>query len=197
MHGRRSPINSTGDDARDLLAVQKTLQGDTDAFSEIVNRYTPVLYSLAFRLLGNEEEAEDAVQEIFMNTFRSLKSFRIGARFYSWLYTIAVNLIRSRLRRKRRTGSQRHVSLDSDTRQPVPDTRENVELRVISGTEEERAEKEIEALKPIYRIVFVLRFVEEMSLKEISEVLKLPIGTVKARIHRARKQLIDVLTTDG
>jgi RNA polymerase sigma-70 factor, ECF subfamily len=197
MHTGGGQIASTRDDAKDLLAVHKTLQGDTNAFSEIVDRYTPVLYSLAFRLLGNDEEAEDAVQEILLNTFRSLKNFKIEARFYSWLYTIAVNWIRSRLRKRSRSGSARQISLDDNNPLQVPDDREQVEMHAITQCEENRAEDALNILKPTYKIVFVLRFIEEMSLKEIAGVLHMPIGTVKARIHRARKQLITELTSDN
>ncbi|MBN1685383.1 MAG: RNA polymerase sigma factor [Spirochaetales bacterium] len=189
---RERPIITAEDDGKDLLAVQKTLQGETGAFSDIVNRYTPVMYSLAARLLENREEAEDAVQEIFLAVFRSLKSFNIEARFYSWLYTIAVNKIRSLLRKKHRF--TRTVSLDTEDAPDLPDARENLQLQVVSSAEEERARAAISRLKPIYRIVFVLRFIEGMSLNDMAEILDLPAGTVKARLHRARKQLISILT---
>lgn len=194
MHDKRRErsITAAGDDAKDLLAVQKTLQGDTGAFSDIVNRYTPVIYSLAVRLLENSEEAEDAVQEIFLNAYKSLHSFKIGARFYSWLYTIAVNKIRSLLRKKHRQG--RTVSLDADGAPDLPDTREDLQLRVVSRAEEERAREMLSNLKPAYRIAFVLRFIEGMPLKDMADVLDIPIGTVKAHLHRARKQMISILT---
>jgi len=194
MHAQRGErsIATEEDDVKDLLAVQKTLQGDTGAFSDIVNRYTPVIYSLAARLLENREEAEDAVQEIFLNAFRSLKSFRLGARFYSWLYTIAINKIRSLLRTKSRQGKS--ISIDADEAPDIPDSRQDHQLRLVSLAEEERIRQVLFLLKPIYRVVFVLRFIEGMSLHDMSTVLRVPIGTVKARLHRGRKQLISMLT---
>ena len=196
MHGqpRERAIANAEDDAKDLLAVQKTVQGDAVAFSDIVNRYTPVVYSLAARLLENREEAEDAVQEIFLSAFRSLKSFNIKVRFYSWLYTIAVNKIRSLLRKRRRSG--RTVSLDTEDFPDLPDRRENLQLQVISYTEEDRAREAITRLKPIYRIAFALRFMEGMPINDMAEVLEVPVGTVKARLHRARKKLISILTEE-
>ena len=185
-------IAPTPDDAKDLLAVQKTLQGDSNAFSEIVNRYTRPIFSLAYRLLESTEEAEDAVQDVFFNAYRSLRSFKLEARFNSWLYTIAANKIRSHLRKKnRRRGS---VSLNGDNAPDLPDIRENPQLRVISQSEEKRAEELLSTLKPIYRIAFVLRFMEGMELRDMAEVLEIPLGTVKARLHRARKQMIAALT---
>jgi len=194
MHGwrRERSIANLEDDIKDLAAVQKTLQGDTDAFSDIVIRYTPVIYSLAVRLLRNNVEAEDVVQEVFLHAFRSLKSFKIEARFYSWLYTIAVNKIRSYVRREGRR--VKTISLDADGAPNPPDQLENHQLRLVLLSEEERAREVISRLKPIYRIVFVLRFIEGMSLNEMSTILHVPVGTVKARLHRARKQLISILT---
>ena len=190
-------IGSVSDDAKDLYAIQKTLQGDTDAFTEIVERYTPLLYSLALRILGTSDGAEDAVQEIFLNVYKSLKSFRINARFYSWLYTIAVNLLRSRLRHQRRIGRLRAVSLNDDATPELPDRREDPQLTIVRCNEEARAEEALASLKPIYRIVFVLRYIENMPIGDIAEVLKTPVGTIKARIHRAKKTLIDILTDEG
>ena len=194
MHDQRRErsIIPPGDDAKDLLAVQKTLQGDSAAFSDIVNRYTQPIYSLAFRLLESTEEAEDAVQEIFLNAFKALGSFRIGARFYSWFYAIAVNKIRSLLKKKLRY--RKTISLDADNTPDLPDQREDLQMRVVSYSEEERAREELSNLKPIYRIVFVLRFIEGMPLRDMADILDIPIGTVKARLHRARKQMISILT---
>jgi RNA polymerase sigma-70 factor (ECF subfamily) len=174
------------------LAVQRTLQGDTEAFSDIVERYTPVLFSLAIKSLTDREEAEDTVQEVFLNAFRSLHRFSIEARFYTWLYTIAVNNVRSRLRKRYRSFKMR--SLDAENAPVLRDGRVDVELSVVTATEEERAAKALDILNPDYRIVFILRFIEGKSLKEIANTLDLPVGTVKARIHRARKKLIGALT---
>ena len=95
--GERNSIAPQNNDAADLLAVQKTLQGSSGAFTEIVERYTPIFYSLACRVLGDLDEAEDAVQDIFFQAFRSLRSFKIHNRFYTWIYTVGLNLLRSRL----------------------------------------------------------------------------------------------------
>lgn len=191
---RNCSIEPAEDDAKDLLAVQKTLQGDTSAFSDIVNRYTPVIFSLSMRLLVHREEAEDAVQEIFLNAFKSLRQFNIESRFYSWLYTIAVNKIRSLNRNKRRSG--RSVSFDTDEVPEIADRRQDIQLQVVNTTEEERIRKMLFKLKPMYRTIFVLRFIEGMSLQDTADILGVPLGTVKARLHRARKQLITMVTDE-
>jgi RNA polymerase sigma-70 factor (ECF subfamily) len=185
---RKPPVTSDGD-ARDLLAVQKTLQGHPQAFAELVERYTPLLFSLSYRMLGSREEAEDAVQEIFLRAFGSLHRFRLASRFYTWLYTIALNWLRSRLRRIR-THERRELfplancpEVTSGNPQPEPADR-------LAAREAERLLRiAIGALPPRYRSVFVLRHAQDLSIAEIAAVLKLPEGTVKTRLFRARQRL--------
>ena len=171
-------------DAEDLWAVQATLKGNADAFETIVRRYTPVLYSLAYRLLGEGEEAEDAVQEILEKAFKNLPRFR--------------NHLRSLERRRRRRSRLRIVSSEpgrilesiaSEQGNPV----EQSELR-----EGERlAQQALEALRVEYREVFILRQIQDLSVQEVAEVLGIPEGTVKTYLHRARKGMIDFLTGSG
>ncbi len=185
-------------DAEDLWAVQATLKGNADAFETIVRRYTPVLYSLAYRLLGEGEEAEDAVQEILEKAFKNLPRFRINKRFFPWLYTIGVNHLRSLERRRKRRSRLRIVSSEpgrilesiaSEQGNPV----EQSELR-----EGERlAQQALEALRVEYREVFVLRQIQDLSVQEVAEVLGIPEGTVKTYLHRARKGMIDFLAGSG
>jgi RNA polymerase sigma-70 factor (ECF subfamily) len=147
---------------------------------------------LAFRLLESREDAEDATQDIFLNVYKSLKSFNIEARFYSWLYTIAVNRLKSLLRKRRR----QVVSIEAEQIPEPVDQRVDLQHFVISANEEERAKSLLADLKPAYRIAFVLRFIEGFSLMEISNMLKIPVGTVKTHLHRARKQLLSMLTKE-
>lgn len=179
---------SSNPDALDLLAVQRTLRGDRRAFSELVDRYTPLLYSLSYRMLGSREEAEDAVQEIFLRTFRSLDRFRLSARFHTWLYTIALNWLRSRLRRTRliaRRELPEAAAGEAGGGNPHPQPAD-----LLAAREAERLLQEgINALKPPYRAVFVLRQAQGLSIAEIASLLKLPQGTVKTRLHRARQML--------
>jgi RNA polymerase sigma-70 factor (ECF subfamily) len=185
-------------DAEDLWAVQATLKGNPAAFETIVRRYTPVLYSLAYRLLDRGEETEDAVQEIFEKVFRNLPRFRINKRFFPWLYTIGVNHLRSLERRGRRRSRLKILSSEpgrilesvaSEQGNPV----EQSELR-----EGERlAQQALETLRVDYREVFVLRQIQNLTVQEVSEVLGIPEGTVKTYLHRARKAMIDYLADSG
>ncbi|HUV06467.1 MAG TPA: sigma-70 family RNA polymerase sigma factor, partial [Spirochaetia bacterium] len=101
-HHRTTAVSHTQDDAQVLKAVQDTLRGDTSAFETIVKKYSSVVYSLAYRMLGNGEDAEEAVQEIFLRLYRSLSRFQLNRQFRPWLYSIAANYLRSLLRKKRR-----------------------------------------------------------------------------------------------
>lgn len=185
-------------DAQDLWAVQATLSGNPAAFESIVKRYTPLLYSLAYRLLGQGEEAEDAVQEILEKALRSLPRFRISKRFFPWLYTIGLNHLRSVERRRRRRSrfkfptAQPERLLDSVAFEQVDPVRRS-ELQ--EG--EQLAQEALDKLRGEYREVFVLRAIQGLSVQEVAEVLEVPEGTVKTHLHRARKQMIDYLSRKG
>ena len=184
------------DDPRDLLAVQRTLQGDVGAFGEIVDRYTPMLYSLAYRLLGNREEAEDAVQEVFERAFRSIRRFRLDSSFHTWLYTIAINWLRSALRKRRRRGSE--VALPTELRDVHNELldRGDPSALLVEREAYEAAMRAIGSLKATYRIVFVMHYFELMQLQQIADVLRVPVGTVKTRLRRARIPLAAALTEE-
>ena len=177
-------------DSADLLAVQRALRGDEAGFRELVDRYTGLLFALSWRLLGDREEAADAVQEIFLRAYKALPRFRLGARFHTWLYTIALNWLRSRLR-SRRSRSAVEARLLPPSGGPDP-------ADVALDREAERlAAEALGRLHPRYREPFVLRHSQELSIREISEVLGLPEGTVKVRLHRARHLLAAALEGPG
>ena len=176
------------EEASDLLAVQETLRGNRNAFGEIVERYTPLLYSLAFRMLGRGEEAEEAVQEIFLRAFRALSRFRLDRRFHPWLYTIALNYLRSSERRQRRRRGLRLVRLGEEL-EAVVDRGELPEAALERDDGERLAQEALAGLPALYREVFLLREVEGLSVRDAAEALGVPEGTVKVRLHRARKEL--------
>jgi RNA polymerase sigma-70 factor (ECF subfamily) len=173
-------------DSADLLAVQRALRGDDTGFRELVERYTGLLFALSWRMLGDREDAADAVQEIFLRVYRALPRFRLGARFHTWLYTIALNWLRSRLRSRR---SRRAAEARLRPPESGPDPAD-----VALDREAERlAASALARLPARYREPFVLRHSQELSIREIAEVLGLPEGTVKVRLHRARRLLAAAL----
>jgi RNA polymerase sigma-70 factor (ECF subfamily) len=184
--------------ADESALVEKARQGDAPAFTDLVNRYERKIYRLAKHITQNDEDAEDVLQETFLKAYEHLPDFRGNSRFYTWLVRIAVNESLMRLR-KRKAGST--VSLD-DTIDMGEETIAR-EIAVWDDNPEERYSQEelrqildgaIDSLPPIYRTVFVLRDVDELSTEETADVLTISIPAVKSRLLRARLQLRDRLT---
>ncbi len=184
--------------AEDREAVRQTLEGDRQAFRFVVERYTPLLYSLACRLLGDPADAEDAVQEIFERVYRNLRRYDPARSFHPWMYTLALNHLRSLHRRGRRRLARQARSVDPSELDSRPAAGELDPARRASLTEGERlAAQALKALPARYREVFVLRQMEELSVAEVAQILKLPEGTVKTFLHRARRSLADHLARAG
>ncbi len=165
-------------------------EGHLEEFGDLVSRYQSRLYSMAYRMLHNHEEAEDVVQETFLNVYRALASFK-GDRFSPWIYKIASNLCLDYLRRRRpgNVSLDAPVGPDGDIPREIADgTRlpEEAALAEALGLDVQRA---IDTLPPKYRSVVVLRHVEDLAYEEIAEILVLPLGTVKTRLFRAREML--------
>ena len=174
-----------------LLASARA--GDSAAFECLVMPHWDALLRVTQRILRNREDAEDAVQTAFLDAFRNLNSFRGRSRFSSWLTRIAMNAALMRLRVSRR---KRETSLDELTetgeagaRFHLVETRLNPEQEYLSKEGRVLLEKGLKKLRPLYVEVLHLRNVQELSAKETARMLELPVGTVKARLHRARTKL--------
>ncbi|MCF7929305.1 MAG: RNA polymerase sigma factor [Spirochaetales bacterium] len=186
-----TPEEETSADEQEIKLVQ---EGDKAAFDRIVKRYTPMLYSLCLRMLGDQNEAEDAAQEIFLKAYRSLSSFDPSRRFYSWIYTIAVNHLRS-LHRKRDRRPASPVSYEETTNESVRRDRNQTspDTAVIRAEGEHLAQQALDRLDPKYREVFVLRVIEEISVHDTARILDIPENTVKTHLRRAREQMLEEL----
>ncbi len=180
------------DDDRRLIA--DCLSGRRDAFGELVSRYQARLYNAAIRLVDSPEDAADVVQDAFLNAFQSLRSFKGDAEFFTWLYRIAFNAAIS-LKRRRRVV----VSLDSvgSTETSLEPSDHSESAR--TGASLERTEEEsllhaaISRLSGEHREVLLMKDIEGLKYEEIAEVLGVPIGTIRSRLHRARLELRDLL----
>jgi RNA polymerase sigma-70 factor (ECF subfamily) len=189
-------VSTAPPDEEGLVARAQT--GDAEAFAELVERYERKIYRLARHITGNDEDAEDVLQEAFLKAYENLPGFQGQSKFYTWLVRIAVNEALMKLRR-RKTG--RVVSLDETI-----DTGEETMAREIAvwedNPEEQYSREElrrileeaIETLPPLYRTVFVLRDVDELSTEETASALGISVPAVKSRLLRARLQLRDKLT---
>lgn len=172
--------------------ILQVLKGDQDAYGEIVEIYKDKVYQICYRMLGNRHEAEDIAQDAFIRAYININSFNIDLKFSTWLYRIATNLCIDRIRKKKpdyyldaevagTDGLTMYSQISSKSDMPEKEL-ESLEL-------EESIQREILKLPDKYRSVIVLKYIEELSLIEISEILNLPIGTVKTRIHRGREAL--------
>ncbi len=178
--------------------VTRAKAGDTAAFSELVSHYDRRVYRMAKQITQNDEDTEDVLQETFLKAYTHLDSFHGDSKFYTWLVRIAVNEALMKLRKRR---SDRTTPLD----EPI-DTGEDEVIREIAvwdeNPEQQYSREElgqildeaVQSLKPAYRTVFILRDIEELSIEETAEALKLSISAVKSRLLRARLQLREKLT---
>lgn len=178
-------------DNLDAAAVGQTQMGNASAFEEIVRRYTPLAYSLTYRLLGADREAaEEAVQEIFLKVYRSLGRFDARKRFFTWFYTITLNHLRSERRRRHAHPEEAPVSIDEALFVPAhPNEETQPEAHAVAREGERLAQEALLLLPEQYREVFLLRHVEGLSSREVAEILHLPEATVRTHLFRAREQL--------
>lgn len=172
--------------------VAQALAGDQLAFAQLVERYTGAVYNQAYRMLGNTHDAEDAVQEIFLKAYTRLETFDSSRRFVAWLLTIGSNHCIDRLRRRRYTW----LTLD-DVAFWLPSTHPNPERNALDNERRETIQQALQALPEHYRTVMILRYWHDMAYSEIAEITELTESTVKTRLHRGRKMLIEALGSDG
>lgn len=176
--------------------VRRAQRGDNAAFEELVRRYERKVYNIVYRLLGNEEDATEALQDTFLRAYRFIPKFQFKSSFYTWLYRIATNISLTRLRR-RKTGST--VSLDEpvkdsdDLAVDIPDGGLTPEEAFRQKLLRERLQSAVESLPEQYRAVVVLRDLEGLSNEEVSRVLKISVAAVKSRLHRGRLALREKL----
>ncbi len=184
----------------EALLVERCKAGDTLAFDELISTHQDRVLNTAFRLMGNYEEALDLTQEVFLNCFRKIANFKGDSALSTWLYRITVNTAKNRWKYQQSRGLHRTTSLDApmeaDDEERVrqyPDTQPTP--RKVATDREAMAflEEHLSRLGGEHREVLVLRYIEELSYEEIADILKLSLGTVKSRIHRARNELREVM----
>ncbi len=191
----RNTVPRSEDGATDAQLVVVSRAGDVEAFQELVHRYQRRLFGLCYRLLGRYHDAEDACQEAFLRAFRALDRYDPGRPFDRWLLTIAANCCVSMLRRRRpRRELAENDFEDGVTSVPVSASpAEEVQTREFAGA----VAQAIDGLSETYRVPFVLLHQEDMTYADIADALDLPLGTVKSRVHRARKMLYERLSAAG
>lgn len=184
----------------ELEIILRVRAGDTDAFEALVLEHQNKVYSLALRMVGNEEDARDMAQEAFIRAFNSLASFRGESKFSVWLYRLTSNICIDFLRgrAKRRTVSLNWEDEDGEEGElEIPDERFSPEARLERTELRESVRRGLDTLSPEYREILLLREINGLSYDEISRALSLEEGTVKSRIFRARKKLSEFLIREG
>ncbi len=186
----RLPSTVARDDEHVLVAAAK--RGDAHAFEELVNRYESKIFRLTMNITRNREDAEDAMQDAFLKSYAHLKDFQGDSRFYTWLVRIAANeaLMRLRKRRPNQISLDEPIEGDEDLiPREVEDWGPSPEQRFAQTEMHEILSEAIDKLEPDFRVVFVLRDVEDLSTEEAAEVLGISVPAVKSRLLRARLKL--------
>lgn len=185
------------EDQTDEELIAAFQQGSVGAFNLIVARYKNPLTNFVYRFVGDLDECDDIVQETFIRVFRNKHAYMPRAKFSTWIYTIASNLAKSRLRQRDRhrifSLSSLWSSEEGEREMEIPDSRYAADRDAESRLKFDHIQKALDAISPKYREVVVLRDIQELSYDEIAKVTGLNLGTVKSRIKRGRMMLQTLL----
>lgn len=176
----------------DRFLIQSALTGDEKAFETLLLKYRNLVYTIMIKMVRNPQEAEDLTQEAFIKAFKSLASFNEEFAFSTWLMKIATNNCIDFLRKRKLQTHSIHEPIrykDEKIEIDIQDSGPTPEKYLLQNERRKALERAIEGLPERYRYVILLRHKEEKSYEEISEILNLPLGTVKAQIFRAREML--------
>ena len=176
----------------DERLIAKAQEGDLFSFDQLVKKYQKKIYFLAYRMVKNHDAADDIAQETFINAYSSIKSFKPGYSFYSWLYRICMNLSINHLRRQKFVIPESQFEEETSPLEKETTTEDPLSL-LVQKERERKIEQAINSLPPKYKAVFMLKVYEDLSYKEIAQTLKISLGTVMSRLFRARERLQKLL----
>lgn len=172
--------------------IARARRGDADAFEQLVVAYRDQVFRLALRMCGNEADADEVAQEAFLSAWKALPNFRGDSQFSTWLYQLTSHAAIDLMRREKR-----QIAAEDITEVSAPDPGPSPQQQAERSETRQAVRDAMEQLSPEYRQIVVLRFLQELSYEEIGAVLKLPPGTVKSRLNRAKSQLKDILSKSG
>ena len=173
--------------AGELELVERHRYGDPEAFEEVYHRFEKLVYNLALRMSGDPDDAADLSQDVFLRIYRKLGSYRGGASLKTWVFRVALNCCRSRLRRRQTW--KRFSFIDRDELPELPDPASGPDERAVTHDLEDRIGTAIRSLPLPFREAVVLRDLHDFTYREIADVLGLRLGTVRSRIARGRNRL--------
>lgn len=180
--------------------IQRVLDGDQEAFAELVTAYEKQVYNLCLRMCGNQEDARDLSQEAFVKAWRGLQFYQFEATFSTWLYRLTSNVCIDFLRRKKRepqTVPPLQNENGEDVEPEVADSCPDPEEQLLHRERQSQIAWAMGQLEPEFRQVLTLRVIQELSYEQIAEITELKVGTVKSRIARARWKLKKILLESG
>jgi RNA polymerase sigma-70 factor (ECF subfamily) len=180
--------------------VAPAAAGDRDAFEQLVEKYQDMVFSHALRMCGNRADAEDISQEVFIRLYRSLSTFRGEAALSTWIYSVTANLCIDFARKSLRRRTWPFSAYENEEGELIFDLPDSSSLPENVFEKIELASEIAEALmilKPAFRQIIVLRDINGLSYEEIAAALKIPVGTVRSRLARARAKLCDILKKAG
>lgn len=187
-------------DRRDRRLVRRLKEGDERAFQELVTTYQNRIFGLMLRMINNRQEAEDLAQEVFIIVYRAIGSYRGEGRFYTWLYRIASNTCKNRIKYLKGRNFHRSVEIEDSPQAQLPAAEGGAvvtfqsqvpgpEATVEGSRMEQVIQRELGALDPEHRLLIVLRDIQGLSYQDIIRITGLQEGTLKSRLHRARLAL--------
>ena len=170
--------------------IKRFQDGDEQAYVELVNRYRDRLMNFVYRFTSDSEQSEDIVQETLIKLYTHKHYYKKIAKFSTWIYTIAANYAKTELRKKKNRKITNLSQMSSDEKDyDLPSVQPDTDQLIESEYLEKRIQAAINTLPLHFKTVVVLRDVQELSYEEISNIVEVPLGTVKSRINRARLQL--------
>ena len=173
----------------DDVYVHQTVEGDAEAFNELVNRHHSKIYGLAYRMLGNPDDAADATQETFLEAYKSVKTFQFQSQFGTWLYRIGINTCQQYIRKSQ--SNERKLTAytrEAEIQDPVSEN-DSPERAAIKTEQNEMVQDAIGQLPPKQREVVTLYYMQHLKYREIADILKCSEGTVASRLNQALKNL--------
>jgi RNA polymerase sigma-70 factor (ECF subfamily) len=173
----------------ELELIQQALQGDIDAWGEIVRRYKDAVFGVALGIVGNAPDAEDAAQDAFIRAYENLRRYDLERKFSTWIFTITANICKNKLRRERFFRPLKNPARILGGEDPAD--------QVARDERQALVQEALRSLDERYREPLVLYYYGELEYKEIAEALGMPEGTVKTRIHRAKFALKEWLEARG
>jgi len=196
LEKRIKDIKSQESQQEDFDAIRRAIDGESGAYTFLQKKYKKIVLTLIRRMIKDEDDVDDLVQETFIKAFSALNTFQYGYSFSSWIYRIASNNCIDFLRKKRFTMvsiSSQYDDSDEDHEIEIKDNSYQPDINLMHDEKKQLLLDAIEKLPENYREIIKMRHEEDMDYKEISDKLNLPLGTVKAHLFRARKILFEEL----